>query len=310
MPASPAIAGHSDCRVAASGRLALHALAYRRPRPGPHRGTDLDGGARHLADIAVDEATRSTDAMASVDEHVITSTVISPLLMDGGALSRAFVARVSAGLGRALDWMTCSYECAGWGFVLRDQCRWADEQGRSRRLLLQVLDIDIHRFGVWLHNPKWGASGFGIATLLLEIAPAATRAAACHRLAGPPVHDSSLPVEVGAAAPAFALPQLARTLRDFCRTRPGIPVALPFFPDAQRQALVRALDVEVAPDGHPRFGHCFGSDPWISLLLRLAGPVGPATERFVASSLALNGYHATADVRLAPGARCRLEDDT
>ncbi|MDP9045900.1 MAG: hypothetical protein M3O01_13945 [Pseudomonadota bacterium] len=276
-------------------RLTLRSLAYRRTVARSTTGAGLVGDTAALASLAARAALPTLDDARPVDEHVITSTVLSPLLFDSGPLAEAFRGDLARSLGRPLDWMTCAYECAGWGYVLRDQCAQAAESGRCRRLLLQVLDVDIHRLSFWLHNARWGPSGFGIATAVIDIGP------------GDEPAGGALPVQVGAATPGHAMTQLARALRQFCRTRPGVLVALPFFPASQRQALVRAIDAHIAPDGHDQYGHCFGSDPWISMLLGLADPARPSPERIVISSLALNGYRAIAELNVAPDVRCELE---
>src|SRR5262249_32879605 len=143
-------------------------------------------------------------------------------------------------------------ECAGWGFVFRYALEKAAATG-PRRLLLQIVDVDIHEFGYWLANPKWGTSGFGICPLAVDVAPRA-----------------DAPLLVGAATQANAMGQMGRALRQFAEARPGVPVAVPFFREASRRVLLKCIEpVLVYPDGYDAFGHSFGSDPWISLLLHL-----------------------------------------
>ncbi|MFW2463440.1 hypothetical protein ACN4GH_28225, partial [Burkholderia pseudomallei] len=89
----------------------------------------------------------------------------------------------------------------------------------------------------------------------------------------------------------------------------GVPVAPPFFKEASRRALLKCLgDAPVHPDGHARFGHAFGSDPWISLLLHRCAPGAPAAARAIVGSLALNGYFAIAEIGYDAAARFRLDD--
>lgn len=76
-----------------------------------------------------------------------------------------------------------------------------------------------------------------------------------------------------------------------------------------RRALLKCLgDAPVHPDGHARFGHAFGSDPWISLLLHRCAPGAPAAARAIVGSLALNGYFAIAEIGYDAAARFRLDD--
>ncbi|NIF92965.1 hypothetical protein F3J10_32380 [Burkholderia sp. Cy-637] len=81
--------------------------------------------------------------------------------------------------------------------------------------------------------------------------------------------------------------------------------AIPFFPAQSRRAMLATLGkTPLMPDGHARFGHAFGSDPWISLLLAAEQEGPPA--RAVVCSLALNGYYAIGDIAFAPDARFTL----
>ncbi|MET5116219.1 hypothetical protein AAHH79_39260, partial [Burkholderia pseudomallei] len=62
------------------------------------------------------------------------------------------------------------------------------------------------------------------------------------------------------------------------------------------------------PDGHARFGHAFGSVPWISLLRHRCAPGAPAAARASVGSRALNGYFANAAIGYDPAPRYRLDD--
>ncbi|POZ62817.1 hypothetical protein C2I19_06535 [Chromobacterium alticapitis] len=101
---------------------------------------------------------------------------------------------------------------------------------------------------------------------------------------------------------------MGRALRQFAKPRPGVAVALPFFPEATRGALFKSFDGAAAhADHYPRFGHAFGSDPWLSLLAEIEAGADYAGGRCVLASLALNGYFAIADLALAPDLRHSLE---
>ena len=277
---------------AAAASLALRGIAYRRILP-PTRagGCDLQAGARRLGRWIGEEARRCAQGQAPADDYVITSTILSPHLMDGDELGREFRAAIAARAPRAVDWLTHGYECAGWGFVLRYIRAKAAASG-PRRLMLQIVDVDIHEFSYWLGNPHWGDSGFGICTLLLDI--------------GAGLDDA---VQLGTASQANAMVQMGRSLRQFALRRPGVRVAVPFFRDASRRVLLKCIDpAQPHPDGYERFGHAFGSDPWISLLLHLRESGACAGREAIVNSLALNGYFAIAAVSLHAQAVWRLED--
>jgi len=273
--------------------FALRAIAYRRITPSAQAGGgDLAASAARLGVQVGEEARRSLQDQAPVDDYVITSTILSPTLMGGSAPRQEFLSAVAARAPRPVDWMTHGYECAGWGFVLRYLREKAAGSG-TRRVLLQIVDVDIHELSYWLANPNWGDSGFGICTLVLEIDASEGDA-----------------LQLGTAAPANAMVQMGRRLRQFALERPGAPVALPFFRDASRRVLLKSIEpARTHPDGYARFGHAFGSDPWISLLLHLRERGACASRTAIVNSLALNGYFAIAAVTLATAAPWRLEDE-
>jgi hypothetical protein len=269
--------------------LTLRALGYRRVMPLlDDEVTDPVATSAALGKHVATERLRCCGT-ATADDTVLSSTILSMSLMNGSACATAFATALGGPAKRGLDWMTCSYECAGWGYVLRRSLAKA-AHGGPRSLLLQIVDIDIHSYSYWRANPMWGSSGFGICTLLLDI-DAGGSPALCNK----------------AAPPASAMVQMGRELRAFCAERPGVPLALPFFPTASRRVLLAGVGkVPLLPDGHARFGHSFGSDPWISLLLaqRSGEPMEPSV---IVNSLALNGYYSIAEIALARDARFSLE---
>lgn len=75
---------------------------------------------------------------------------------------------------------------------------------------------------------------------------------------------------------------------------------MPFFPDTTRLTLRKFLgEVAILPHFHEEYGHCFGSDPWISLVKHFEGSRRAGEEHVLAASLALNGYFSTAHVTVA-----------
>ncbi|PPK46414.1 hypothetical protein B0G57_1029 [Trinickia symbiotica] len=270
-------------------RLSLRALAYRRIAPGAGGIEDLSYAAAALGARIAEEAHACVEPGLAISDYAISSTILSPMLMDESQTSRALIGAIESRMHRRVDWMTHGYECAGWGFVFRYLLEKAAASGR-RRLLLQIVDVDIHCFTYWLANEQWGHSGFGICTIVVDVEPGET-----------------WPVLVGAATQANAMVQMGRALRSFSAERPGVPLAVPFFREASRRVLVNMLTgAAIHPDGYERFGHSFGSDPWISVLLHRLHDAGSCRSTIV-NSLALNGYFAMAEMTFAPDATFRLE---
>ncbi|WP_199179996.1 hypothetical protein [Chromobacterium sinusclupearum] len=266
-------------------------IAYRQTEtPFVAAGASLAEAAAELGRRAGAEAARHA-ADGGVDDYVLTSTVLSPFLTDDTVEAEAFRHGMRKGFGREPDWITNAYECTGWGYILRHALRKARLSG-PRRLLLQIVDVDIHNFAFWRLTSRWGHSGFGIATLLLDIFPDGD--------------DEAL--LLGTAPQTHALTMMGRALRQFTEPRPGMAVALPFFPEATRRALFKSFDAAAAhPDRYSRFGHAFGSDPWLSMLAEIEAGADYAGGRCVLASLALNGYFAIAELAFAPDLRHALE---
>lgn len=266
-------------------------VAYRQMEtPFVSASVPLAEAAAELGRRAGVEADRHA-AGVRVDDYVVTSTVLSQYLADDTPEAARFRRTIADACDREPDWITNGYECTGWGYILRHVRDKARLTG-PRRLLLQIVDVDIHNFAFWRGTGRWGRSGFGIATLLLDIHPDGD--------------DGAL--LLGTAPQAHALTMMGRALGRFTVPRPGIPLALPFFPEATRHALFKSFNAAAAhPDHYPRFGHAFGSDPWLSLLAEMEAGEDYVGGRCVLASLALNGYFSIAELAFAPDLRHSLE---
>ncbi|KKB64971.1 hypothetical protein WM40_03115 [Robbsia andropogonis] len=284
---------HSAAHNTESARpaLTLQALRYRRIEPvRGHEVKRLEQEARALGMLVAEEREHICGHDRAAD-YVISSTILSMLLMNGSPQHHAFIEGVAGQNDYPPEWMTCSYECAGWGYVFRRAFAKA-ASSNSHVLLLQIVDVDVHGFTYWHGNPAWGNSGFGVCTMLVDVADSVAA----------PLRNMSAP-------PQVAVVQMGRELRGFYSQRPGVSVALPFFPPTSRRAMLAAIGkTPLCPDGHARFGHSFGSDPWIALLLAQAeARDADIRQNVIVSSLALNGYYSIAEVGFAPGAQLSLE---
>ncbi len=227
-------------------------------------------------------------AAADCDDYLLAATLNSTEISDPEAGREAFSAAIGAACGRAPDALVNAYECVSWAPLLRAVQRKATLLARPRRLLMQVVDADVHGMRAAWETRTYGAARFGITSVLVEVAP------------GAGIEITSAPVE-------RSMMKFAASLRAWALRLPQAQLAVPFFPEPARSALHRAIPgLPALPDRHDRFGHCFGSDPWIALALAVEEGRLSGGSQAVIGSLALNGYIGCAGLALAPAVAVRV----
>lgn len=175
---------------------------------------------------------------------------------------------------------TASYECAGWGYALsyaRRHC-WP-----GAALIVSVVDLNLLDISFWRESPEWGRSGFGVATVVLRV---------------PAIGDFR--VETGASQSPFHMGEFCAALRRWLNASPSAGANTPFLPPGMVDIYGRMLPKDrVLPDLHGRFGHCFGSDTWISFITHLGEGRLQRGGRYTATSASLRGFWSITDVRVA-----------
>jgi len=220
------------------------------------------------------------------DDYFIGSTLGSHHLSDPDSTSHEYKARIARRAGRAVDAAVNVYECTNWAFLMREGLDRSRMTASRRRLLLQIVDCDVHGIEAAWRTRTYGNARFGILNLDLEVDAEG--------------EDSQITLDV--APLSVSMLKFGARLR-LRALDSGSPVSPPFFPAATSSAFRRTLrGVEVLDDHHARFGHCFGADPWIGLGLRHRG----STARYVVGSLALNGYHAISAISVADDAHLEV----
>lgn len=212
------------------------------------------------------------------DRHFMCSTIMdlafARKLVDWSALAKHMAQYTDA----VPDMLINAYECASWGYCLRQAL---NHPRASTYIMCTIVDLNLMDLSFWRANPNWGASGFGIATLVFR--------------ADEEAHQR---VAVNVAKTSNFIAEFSISVRSALADKPNYKLALPFFPQAVTRLFERLLpDADMLPDLHPRLGHCFGADPWISLIEQ--APHALPGQRFLATSVALNGYWAMADITLA-----------
>lgn len=268
----------------------LQKLSYELlPTPFRHDGVD-PWQARSALAQRVGESTGRFLAGEQVDQYMASGTLYSPLRSDRAMRRDDYYAELMQAGGCSPQLTVNMYECAGWAFLMRYAARKARAEQRGQRLLLQILDADVHGFQVSWSSNLYGKAGFGILNLLLYI----------------PVGLADDAFDIGGGPVARAMMKFGAGLRRISKRLPHAPVAGPFFPEPARSAFRRAVQSSMLlEDQHEVYGHRFGADPWIAIGRDRADRDG--AREYVLGSLAMSGYYGVAAVRVPEAANIRVE---
>jgi hypothetical protein len=227
----------------------------------------------------VDQLLLQTEvSQQQINRHFLCSTMIE-LPFTTGAIQWQTVAKMFENYGKHQpSTFVNAYECASWGFSLRHYLT----QGESKYLLVSILDANFYEFEFWRYNQHWENSGFGMATILLEING-----------------DLSDELLIGSTTTHNSMAEFATIVRRTAAKKNTVTLAMPFFPINIREMFTKLLAGQSQlPDLHDDWGHCFGSDPWLSLLHHGLNNKIQSPTPFMVCSYALNGYYAIADVMM------------
>ncbi len=185
-----------------------------------------------------------------------------------------------------------TYECASWGYSLRYYLQQMAATGeKSGYLLFSILDANVLRLSFWRENENWGHSGFGLTTVLLH----------CDD-----VEQARQQLTTGCAQTWNSTPEFATLIRRYISQRPELTLSLPFFPDNIRQIFDKLLQHPKLEDRHQRWGHVFGSDPWLNLIEHQRNSSESVAGLYLPASIALNGYYCWAEVELTQASQSWL----
>ena len=176
-----------------------------------------------------------------------------------------------------------AYECASWGYALRYCFK---KHPSIRYVMVSICDVNVYNLEHWVYNPLWGHSGFGCTTMLIEREGEG---------------DISTELVTGGIQHYNLMIGFASVVRKAIATRDKCAISLPFFPKPIRNMLERALNqYTILANGHEQWGHCFGSDPWISILNHSLKNSATSNINYLACSLALNGYYSLLEIEVTP----------
>jgi hypothetical protein len=171
-----------------------------------------------------------------------------------------------------------AYECASWGYIVR---YYFMKNPSARFVMITIVDVNVYNFSIWEEEQIWGRSGYGCTTMLIEKTGVTS--------------DNLIN---GYSKGSNIIMEFAMAIRRATQEGGDRVVSLPFFPDNVRGIMDAVLkDRIVTRNGHARWGHTFGSDPWISILEHIrTQQEGRGMMEFTACSLALNGYYSIIDI--------------
>jgi hypothetical protein len=221
-----------------------------------------------------------------IAEFICCSTGISPAFDETETYNGAFRQGIAEASGVEPTMLVTGYECASWGYVLR----YLQHSREARTILMVIMDVNLPYLSQFDYNPAWGKSGFGVAILRLRIEP-----------------DYSDHLLVSHTTSENGLFEFVRAVKSFADQHPRLRVALPFFPKATQPAVSRPFGARALPDLHDEYGHCFGSDPWLSIIRTRADSPGSVGPEVLAASFALAGYYCAARILLSPTLRTALD---
>lgn len=262
--------------------LELSAALYRKTDPWPHfAATGAEPVAQALGELL---AAQMQQACAGIDVAQVGMNFVVSTMLDlpftSGWLNWEMIERHTRLPDTPkFDNFVSAYECASWGYCLRYAQRFLKP---GQYVAVSVLDLNIFDLSYWHANPaNWGNSGFGLATLVF-------------RLSG----EDRVECHIGKSINGFG--EFCLDMRRCATEDAGITLIPPFFPHHIAAMYTRPIPAERRlPNIVDDYGHCFGSDPWVALILRHAqGQVNPG-DRYLATSVALNGYWAFAELQLA-----------
>ncbi len=279
--------------MSALSDVVLRAARYRRlPNPGFAAGTAAGEACARLGDEVGGNTRAALEAVGDtrVDRSYLCSTIID-LPLSGDAFDHARFAEAVQAHGPHLpQTFVNAYECSCWGYILRQVAQDVENEGTTR-VMINIADVDVLNLTRWRANEAWGASGFGIMTLLLDLGS-----------------QARAQIATGSARTEQHVTEFVLATRKFVAETPELPLALPYLPQAVSGMFTRTLAPhDCLPNLNPELGHCFGSDPWVGIVRhRLGRP--PAVERYIATSIALHGYWTLARVRVPANAHISWEN--
>jgi len=226
---------------------------------------------------------------SQVERHFLCSTMIELPFTTGDISWKSVSEMLEKHGNHQADTFINAYECASWGYSLR---HYLQHNKQSKFLLVSIIDANIFDLEFWRYNEHWHESGFGITTVLIEVNGKVTNE-----------------VITQCANTHNSMAEFATVIRRHATGLSDTTLAMPFFPDNIVQMFDKLLANQIRLDDlHAQWGHCFGADPWLSILTHCRDNPVLENQQYLACSLALNGYFAMANVTVTPDTHFILQE--
>ncbi len=269
--------------VAGAAAAQVLGIVHRRvERPLAGASASTSGRIDWLVDEACRQAAQVRATAAGDWLHLVCTTCLSIMVTGWAENARRLLAPLGA-VG-----LLQQYQCTGWGYALR----FAQSRTRAPRLLLSIVDADIHDVVATGFEDAIGQIGYGVTTVGLALDAGRGVAPRC----GGPFANKGFN-------------ELLRAIRDIHRQHGRTLTFMPFLADGLRQVGERLIGADtLAPNHYARYAHAFGGDPWIGLAeWQLASPP-PASTAVTLGAFAYDGYFTACNVAIGPSALVSLVD--
>ena len=265
--------------------MILESALYARLHPFQMNGAfNPDGFENALAGELVHQARILREHTGTqAQHHFVTSTVLTSAMNRRAPSWQGLTRAIQAEGGHAPVCYINAYECTGWGYILR----LIQQLGLyGQPVLISILDVNAFDMTCWNQHEQWGDSGFGLATLQLRLSAAD--------------HAETQTLQISTSTGNNPFNHFALAVRKQLMADQHLCASMPFFPKATQALFDRILaNFPHLPDRHPQWGHCFGSDPWLSIILsHREGYDFSRHEQVLACSLAFSGYFSLARLTL------------
>lgn len=223
-------------------------------------------------------------------DHIICSTMISNCFANGEIRFVDMREYLKTKISHFIPSLFVNaYECASWGYVLSYLVK---KNPLSKYYMITIMDANVYNLSCLNHSTDWGHSGYGATTLLIEKKG--------------DIKDEL--ITGGAEVIDNPMNRFVMAVYKATMSRKDKILSLPFFLDEVMKVMASLLkNLIVLPNRYLEWGHCFGSDPWISIIQDVAArPKLNKEINYFACSYSLHGFYTFLEIDITPESIVKL----